>query len=70
MMLYTLYEMEGEDCLYDLSNGSLNDERIGEYEDIPIYSAERLLNDIEESNKAVIRRLAVSEDRIKWEVLL
>ncbi len=75
MNVYSLFMISGLDRLYDLSNGNLDStKRIGEYlrastpdgESIPIYSAEAFLCDIEDMTSAIVRKVAVIEDWIKW----
>ena len=68
---YTLYTLDGNDCLYDLSNGSLDSEKIGVYDgETPIFSAERLLMDLEDIIEyGIVRRICVMENKIQWEEL-
>ena len=69
MNAYILYLIEGYDCLYDLSNRSLDTERVGLYDgEIPIFSAERLLVDLEKIRSYyVINKISVLESKIQWE---
>ena len=64
---YVLYTNDMYDCFYDLSNGSLDDKKIGEYDGFPIYSAEKLLLDIEGEERSIIRKIVVIKSQIKWE---
>lgn len=66
---YTLYTLNDNDCLYDLSNGSLDSEKIGVYDgETPIFSAERLLMDLEDiMDQGIVRKINVMGNKIEWE---
>ena len=62
-----LHKIDGVKALFDLSNGSLENEPIGRYDGIvEIYSAEAFLCEVETMKNATITAIWVPSDRIWW----
>lgn len=64
-ILTDLYVVDGEDALYDLSDGSLSDDPIATVMGFNIYSAESLLNRIDGSDEITIKKVHMLTNMIK-----